>query len=212
MDELKLKLIKYALIVLVLLGIGFYAGRKTVKIPKPGTVTEYITLPPIHDTIPDPKPYYVEKPIDTAGVIQQCIKDGIYQELWPEKIVEINNVDTTALLADWATKRAYKEVLFDSDTLGNCSVDIDVQYNRIRSLEYTFVPVQKNVNNTVYQQKSFEPFVGVNGLFSTDGTRDFLLGVNAGAYFKNKYGVNVQYQHSVYDKTAYFGGGVLLKF
>lgn len=211
-EALKWKLICCSIVAVVLLAIGFFIGRKTVKIPKPETITEYITLPPIHDSIPYPKPVYVESPIDTAKIIQQCIADGIYQELWPTDTITINKNDTTAIMADWATKRAYKEVLFDSDTLGNCSVDIDVQYNRIRSLEYTFVPVQKNVNNTVYQQKSFEPFVGVNGLFSTDGTRDFLLGVNAGAYFKNKYGVNVQYQHSVYDKTAYFGGGVLLKF
>ena len=192
-EALKWKLICCAIVAVVLIGIGFFIGRKTVKIPAPETVTEYITLPPVHDSIPYPKPVYVQKPIDTAKIIQQCIADGIYQELWPEKIVEIDKNDTTAIMADWATKRRYAETIFDVDTLGKCEINAEVQYNRLKMVGYTFTPVEKVVTNTIYQQ-------------------NFLLGISGGAYFKDRYGVNVQYQHSVYDETSYLGGGFSIKF
>lgn len=211
-EALKWKLICCAIVAVVLIGIGFFIGRKTVKIPAPETVTEYITLPPVHDSIPYPKPVYVQKPIDTAKIIQQCIADGIYQELWPEKIVEIDKNDTTAIMADWATKRRYAETIFDVDTLGKCEINAEVQYNRLKMVGYTFTPVEKVVTNTIYQQKSFSPFFGVNGAVAMDGTRNFLLGISGGAYFKDRYGVNVQYQHSVYDETSYLGGGFSIKF
>ena len=210
--KLKWKIVCWAIVVAALIGVGFFIGRKTVKIPKPETIIEYVTLPPIHDTVTCPKPVYVSKPIDTLNIIQQCIADGIYQELWPEKIVEVNNADTTAILADWTTLRAYSEKVFDIDTVGRCEINAEVQYNRLRMVGYNFTPVQKVVTTTVYQQKKYSPFVGLNGAFATDGTRDFLVGAVAGIYVDDKYGINLQYQHSVYDKTSYAGGGILVKF
>lgn len=208
----KWKFIFYTVLVLCLVGLGFIVGRKSVKIPEPGEHTEYITLPPIHDSIPKPVPYYVEAPIDTAKIIEQCVKDGLFQELWPDKPVDPVNADTTAIMIDWATKRKYSETIFDVDTLGKCVVDAEVQYNRLKMVGYEFTPVQKVTTNTIYKENLFSPFVGVNGACALDGSRNFLLGINGGAYFKDKYGVSVQYQHSVYDKTSYLGGGFSVKF
>ena len=151
----------YLLALGIVFATGLFTGRKTVKIPEPIEKTEYITSDPIHDTLWLDKPYLVKKPADTLGIIEACIRDGIYKDLWPEKLVTeyITKDDTTAILSDWATERRYKETLFDSDSLGRCSVDATVKYNRLNSLEYEYIPVNKVTTNTIYTAKYFAPFV-----------------------------------------------------
>jgi hypothetical protein len=83
----KWKIAFYITMVVFLLALGFFLGRKTVKEPETQIVTEYIEGEKITDTLYYPKPYKVVVPADTLGIIQQCIKDGIYKELWPEKVV-----------------------------------------------------------------------------------------------------------------------------
>ena len=108
--------ITYIILVLALVFIGFYFGRSTVPV-KTETKTVYIKGDTIRDVIYEPKPYKVNIPIDTISIIKQCIKDGIYQELWPEKtvteVIEITKEDTTKIMVDWATKRIYDETIFD---------------------------------------------------------------------------------------------------
>jgi len=203
------------LLALLLAGIGFFVGRKTVKIPSPNEVIKYIELPPIHDSIPKPVPYFVTEPVDTLDIIKQCIADGIYAELWPTKVDTVKvptTADTTAILADWATKRFYSTTLFSSDTLGTCIVDTEIQYNRMKYMKYEYKPKQKEVSTESYQIKAFSPFIGITGTCPTDGRRDFLIGATAGAYIKEKFGIQASYQHSVYDNTAYVSGGFLYKF
>ena len=212
----KWKILFFALVAVLILAGGFVLGRKTIKMPKPEVITEYITLPPVHDSIPKPEPYPVTVPVDTFNIIQQCIADGIYQELWPEKIdtqyVAMTSADTLKIVADWATKRHYSKVLFDTDTLGRFMISADVQYNRLDNLVYDYKPVQKNNTQTVYQAKAFSPFAGFNGAFATDGSRDFLVGVNGGAFINDKMGFQLSYQHSVYSTIGYVGGSFLYKF
>lgn len=151
-------------IVLTLFLTGIYVGKKTTK-PKIINHTEYITLPPIHDTLP-PTLVTITKPVDTANLIKQCVADGIYQELFPEKIVYLTDTttftkpDSTTIMVDWATKRDYTATLFDIDTVGVCKVNTSVQYNRLGLLEYDFTPVQKQTTTTVTQNRKYIPYMG----------------------------------------------------
>ena len=141
-------------IVIFLLALGFFLGRKTIKEPETKVVTEYIQGETITDTLYYPQPYKVVVPVDILGIIQQCIKDGIYKELWPERIVteyiEVNKTDTTAIMLDWSTKRYYTETLFNNDTQGSCTFDAEVQYNRLKMIDYTYSPVVQTVTETKY--------------------------------------------------------------
>ena len=71
-----------AAIAILLFFSGLYVGKKHTKVVEKPVVV-YLPGEPIKDSIPYPVPYYVEKPIDTANLIAQCVKDSIYQELFP---------------------------------------------------------------------------------------------------------------------------------
>ena len=175
------KIITIALCVLLVWGCGFFLGRKTFKSNKVTTTIEYIKGETIHDSIPYPVPYKVIAPIDTLNIIQKCIEDGIYAELFPTKIVteyvEVTKEDTTKILQDWASIRSYNETLFDADTLGKCVVNTEVQYNRMRLIGYEYTPITKTVNNTEYKVRAFTPFIGagVSSISSVDAVAGFFI-------------------------------------
>lgn len=194
---------------------GFIGGRKTVKIPEPIENTEYITLDPIHDTLWQDKPYYVSKPADTLGIIEACIENGIYEELWPEKLVTeyITKEDTTKIIRDWATERRYKETVFNVDTLGRLELDASVQYNRLRYVDYTYTPVTKVNTNTIYTAKYISPFAGLGVLINPwDPEPDLLTEVSGGIFISDKYGVQLKYQRGFKSNNDYLGGSILYKF
>lgn len=211
------KIVFYIIIGLSIAGIFFFLGRKTVKIPKPEVKIEYIKGDIIHDSIPYPVPYKVAEPIDTVNIIKQCIKDGIYSELWPTKTVteyvEVSKNDTTAIMTDWATKRHYAETIFDCDTLGSCKINAEVQYNRLMGIEYQYTPVSKRITETKYQIKLFSPYIGAGYLVNPwDNLKDPTMVVNGGFFIKEKYGFQIQYQHGFNSKNDFIGGGVIYKF
>lgn len=203
----------YVIIIGVFFGAGFLTGRKTVKIPKPETVVKYVESEPIHDSIPVPVPQIIVKPIDTADIIRQCIADGVYSELWPQKTeyIEVTKEDTTAIMADWASKKLYKEELFNNDTIGKCTVDAEVQYNRLRLLSYEYIPITKTTENVVYKGKKYAPFVGA-GVVAGLGVPDIMYEVDGGMFFNDKYGVQVKYQYGSERKANYLGGSFIYKF
>lgn len=181
---------KIALIIVGIVGLfilGIYIGKKTTK-PQIIEHTEYITLPPQTDTIP---PVIIKETVDTANLIKQCVKDGIYQELFPEKIVyitdtlEFDKTDSTKIMEDWVTKREYEATLFDVDTLGKCDIKTRVQYNRLGTIDYTFVPKQKQTTVTEVITRKYLPFVG--GGITTFPS----VGVEAGLFINQSYGFAV---------------------
>jgi hypothetical protein len=200
---------------ILLLALGFFIGRKTIKMPSPTVIIKYEKGEPIHDTLYKVKPYKVTEPADTLDIIRYCVNSGKYKELWPKEEVPvyITKEDTTKIMRDWATKREYKETLFDSDTLGTCTIDAEVQYNRINSLEYTFTPIYKTVTNTVYEIKKYSGFVGA-GYSRTigNGADDNKIDIDAGFFYKDKYGAMIKYERSINMKQDYIGGSILYKF
>lgn len=168
---------------------GLYIGRQHEKIIT-NTITEYVPLPPIHDTIP-PIIIKEKQPIDTANLIKQVVKDGIYQELFPEKIVYLTDTtqfsksDSTAIMIDWATKKEYSATLFDSDTLGTCKINTFVQYNKLGNIDYTFTPVYKQETNYIQTKRKLIPFVGVGITTFPSAT------IETGLFINQSYGFSI---------------------
>lgn len=123
---------------------GFQLGKKSVDIPEPVIKHEikYVKGDPVKDFVFISTPTSIP-PIDTADIILQCVNDGVYRELFPKQIEYITKNDTTAIMTDWASTRLYEQPMWDSDTTGTCIANITLQYNRIKSFEYTFTPIQK---------------------------------------------------------------------
>ena len=213
----KWKIAFYITMAVFFLTLGFFLGRKTIKEPETKIVTEYIKGEKITDTLYYPKPYKVVVPVDTLGIIQQCVKDGIYKELWPEKVVteyiEVNKADTTAIMQDWVTKRFYTETLFNNDKQGTCTFDAEVQYNRLKIIGYTYSPIVQTVTETKYVTKLFSPFIGVSYLINPwDEIKTTMVQLNGGFYIKEKYGIQAIYQRNFKLNNDYIGAGLIYKF
>lgn len=212
----KWEIVFYVFIILALFFSGFFIGRSTIE-SKIETKIEYVKGDTVTNVIYKPKPEYIQLPVDTLNIIKQCIKDGIYQELWPEKIVtevvEITKEDTTKIMLDWANKRIYDEILFNNDTLGFCSVNTEVQYNRMRVLGYKFTPITKQITETKIKVKTFSPFVGVGYMANPwEDEREPSLLLNGGVFVKDKYGVQLQLIHNMISEKDYIGASFLYKF
>lgn len=141
--------------------------------------TEYVQGESIIDTVYFEKPYKVVEPIDTADIITQCVRDGVFFHLFPEKvrdsIIYVTREDTTKIMADWASKKYYDGTLFDDNERGKFTYDIEVQYNELKNMDYSFTPVQKVVTNNVTKVKRYSPFVGLG--VSTNSSLSGALGV-----------------------------------
>jgi len=203
---------KIAVIVIAALALfwgGFYIGRQRDPEVITKEVVKYVELPPIHDSIPYPKPYKVVEPVDSMNIIMQAKMSGLLAELFPNEgkdTVYVTEKDTTAALRDWATERRYKETLFDSDTLGRFSFDAMVKYNRLASFDYTFIPVQKQTETTIKTTRKFLPYLGAG--IATDGA---LMG-QGGMFFHQDAGFAVQYRYDTKLKQNSVGAMFLYMF
>lgn len=195
---MKLDLIKAIAILLgvvMLFCTGFYFGRKNMTETKIKTI--YVSTKPIHDTITNLVPYKVKSPIDTANIISQCVMDGKFYELFPEKIKEtviyLTKEDTTAIMRDWASTKYYSDTLFDVDTLGKCVFNAEVQYNELKAIGYNYTPVQKQTTTEITKIKHFSPYVGVG--------MTMLPSVEAelGIFIDDSWGIAADYRYNLVD-------------
>lgn len=159
-------LIAVLIILIFLFSIGLNVYFMVRPNPEPQTEIKYIKGDTIKDSIPIPVPDIKYK--DTI----------IYVELPPRIIyVDSSNVigiDTAELIKDYIATRNYVSDLFDNDTVGKLTVDIDVQYNELKRMDYTFVPMYKSVTNTVYKPYNWQ----VNATyFYLPKTHGFTVGV-----------------------------------
>lgn len=203
---------KIAVIVIAALALfwgGFYLGRSRDPEVITKEVVKYVELPPIHDSIPYPKPYKVVEPVDSMNIIMEAKMSGLLAELFPNEgkdTVYVTEKDTTAALRDWATERLYSETLFDSDTLGRFSFDAMVKYNRLASFDYSFIPVQKQTETTIKTTRKFLPYLGAG--IATDGA---LIG-QGGMFFHQDAGFAIQYRYDTQLKQNSVGAMFLYMF
>jgi len=188
------KIAIFAMIMAICVAIGFFTGRKISTI-KTVTVTEYVELPPIHDSVTCFVPYEVVKPCDTLNIIKQCIKDGKFAEMWPKREIRdsiiITKADTTAIMADWATIRNYKDTLFNSDSVGTCIYEARVQYNEMKMLGYTYTPIQKEVKTIEQKVRTFSPFIGVGISIQPTVEAEF------GGFIDEKWGASISGRYNL---------------
>lgn len=168
---------------------GIYVGKKTTPV-KEIIKTVYVKGETIHDTITKPYPVEIIKPVDTANIIKQCVADGIFYELFPEKHVTdtiyMSKLDTTIIMADWATKREYRQQLFDIDTVGKLNIVTYTQYNRLGDIQYTFTPIYKQETTTVILERKLTPYVGL-GLTTLPS-----YNAEVGLFYHKSWGVAVE--------------------
>ncbi len=193
--------------------IGFKMGRAySEKHMKPKIEIRYEKGDTVKVEVTKPVPYEVVKPVDTANFLIGLIASGVYNELFPGKdtvFVEIptsTSEDTIAVVNDYNLKRIYNEVFFDNDTTGKLHFRGEVQYNRLRYYEYSFVPVYKTITETKYAVRKFSPFVGA-GL----STHPSII-AQGGIFFDEKYGVAVQYNYNWTLRKNDFGALFIYKF
>lgn len=180
--------------------IGFFIGRANQKeIVK--TKIEYIKGETVVDSIAYPKPYEVVKVVPDVRYLPSK-KDTI--KLPGEKILIVDNVDTSAIIADYVTENRYRETLFDNDTAGKLIVNTSVQYNKQKSIGYSYTPVYKVVTNTVQKKNTITPFIAAS--YNTLG----YAGAGGGVFIKNL-GFEYKYLSNFKNQSGH-EGGIKIKF
>lgn len=144
--EDKMKQLAY-LFTMAIIGLiaGFFLGRDSVAT---GETIRYIKRDPIKKHIEIKVPYKVEIPTQPI-YLYKTITDTVTKQI-------VQQVDTNAILDDWLKVRHYKENLFKNE-LGELSIEAKVQYNRLNTIDYSFVPIEKQV--TLKQKIILQPFV-----------------------------------------------------
>lgn len=210
------KIAVYCIAVIGIFALGIFTGRRTVR-----TEVEYIKGDTVTDTLFLPQPVEEKHPVDTLGIIEQCIADGIYSDLWPERrdtllyrdtIYVPTAADTSAILSDWATRRFYSDTLFNSEESGYLDYCAEVQYNRLLNFSYRHIPVTKHVTEIKDGSKILSPFIGMGYSVNTGGDKNPMLLLNAGLFVKEKYGIYAMYQRGLVLNNDYVGGGIIYKF
>lgn len=202
-------------IVIASLLLGGFIGWKMHPEVKVITRTEYIkgdsitghvdlTKPEVRDSI-----IYKELPVDTVSLLTQILNAGLYEELFKDHLksdtVYLASGDSSKIIDDWRIARQYTQTLIDNDTVGNLNITSTVQFNRLRTLDYTFTPIRKVVTKVI-ETKRVIPFVGIGGSSMPS------IDLEAGLILKNNYGVSFQYQRDLDRKQNIYGGKLIRKF
>lgn len=186
-------LLKRVLCTIVLVGIGFIVGRKTVE---EKTVIKYVDLPPIQGEVkvPDlvPKWEGFRNPIKLIHIYKG------QEEKVPQTPPEITNgggfgedqkeVDTLEsvkrTILDWNTTRKYAGTFFKDPKIGQFDWEATVQYNTLQHLTYKYIPVREQIKET--RSPKWSPFLRASA--NSFGQ----VGAGGGIYYRN-FGVDISY-------------------
>lgn len=150
---------------------GFIMGRQisqqeqSIKYIKGETTERVVEIPMPYKVVIPAKPVYLYKNTDT-----------VFSTVTRE-------VDTTAILNDWITKRSYTKDIFDNQQ-GTLVIDASVQYNQLQSLKYNFTPVQKEIS--ISKKQVWMPYIG-----ASYNTAD-CVGLGGGIFYHNM-GIGAKY-------------------
>ena len=168
----------------------------------------YVKSDTIRDTLTDfgVTTEYLDPGLDTISLLKYCIDNELYGWLIPTKDsiqIQYQQVDTLGILKDWLTERGYELTLFSNDTIGELIIYPKIQYNRLKSLTYDYVPVTKIITKTPQMTNTIDPFIGVG--INTNST----LSAQAGVFFRSGWGIGYQYLN---DFKGNQGHGVILTY
>ena len=187
----------YILGLFLVFGVGFYFGKKSVKVE---ASTKYIKGKTIKDSIP------YERLVPKTIVLPSLLT---YIELSDSgsTITTTQPKDTAEslkmVLNDWNTERAYNDVLFSDSTIGTFKYNAKVQFNKLSSFKYEYTPITK-VETKVIKRTS-EPFVSAE--YSTLNT----VGVGGGFFYHNL-GLELMYNKDFINGNNGVSFGVKIKF
>lgn len=180
-------LLKRVLCTIVLVGIGFIIGRKTVE---EKTVVKYVDLPPIQGEVkvPDLVPKW-EGFRDPIKLVYIYKGNGGKAPQTPPEITNgggLREVDTLesarSTILDWNTTRKYAGTFFKDPKIGQFDWEATVQYNTLQHLTYKYTPVQiKETRSPIWS-----PFLRASA--NSFGQ----IGAGGGIYYRN-FGVDLSY-------------------
>lgn len=173
-DEKMKQLFYLSIVAIIGIVTGFFLGRDSVRVTTEQTI-RYIKGDTIKECVEVKVPYKVEIPTEPIYVYK-TISDTVTKE------VEIQ-IDTIGILTDWIKTRHYKEDLFKNE-YGELSIDATVQYNRLNTIDYSFVPIEKQV--VLKQKRIFQPFIE-----ASYSTLDY-VSVGGGTFY-NDLGISLKY-------------------
>jgi hypothetical protein len=162
-------------LILIALAAAFFLGRSSIEVTES---IRYVRGETIRDNIEVPVPYRVEVP---TIVYLPMRPDTLVIE---NEIVIVERVDTARIIADFIAINHYQFNVFDLDTVGTLNAQLSIQYNRLRTFEYDFTPIHREI--TMYRRPTFEPFI--SGSISTFNT----VGVGGGVFI-GSFGVEYQF-------------------
>lgn len=202
-SKINLYLVISVIVLSLILGgvVGYFIGKGKTKVETVTVVEKEIKYFPgkrIVGTIKDLTPIKVEIPSipDLLVYTDTVVIDSI---------VYIQKVDSFTVLREFLTRRYYKEVLFDVDTVGKCSVSFEVYKNRANNLSYEFMPIYKEVKESVKEIKK-EKFRSL----MLGGGLNFSGGINGQVILsEDKFGIGYQYLR-MYNQN-YHGVGVFYR-
>ena len=187
-------------IIVVILAIiaAFLVGRSSVRIDY-REVTRFVPGETIGDNIEVPPPYRVEIP-NVEDVKLPMRVDTVWRtDMVVKEIVQV--VDTAQIIAEFVAINHYQFNVFDIDTVGVLDVNLSVQYNLLRSFEYQFTPMIREI--TRYVRPRFEPYISASvNTFNT-------VGVGGGFFYRN---IGFEYQFLWNKEVGSSGHQILLKY
>ena len=182
----------FILICLLCIGIGYWAGRRTLP-----TTEKTVKLAPVSGTSEQPVADREEIPVNPVLPVKA-------DTVWMEKIAYVaQKVDTAAIIQDYISKRSYNLTLFDNE-MGRLVISPIVQYNKLEPVSWSFTPIQKQI----YREPKWQFFAGAG--VNTFDQVNFSLGA-----FRKKLGVECYYIREIHLPGAGVGEhglGVGLKY
>lgn len=165
-------LLKRVLCTIVLVGIGFIIGRKTIE---EKIVIKYVDLPPIQGEVkvPDLVPKW-------EGFRNPIKLIYIYKD--QKEVDTLESVKRTIL--DWNTTRKYAGTFFKNPKIGQFDWEATVQYNTLQHLTYKYIPVREQIKET--RSPKWSPFLRASA--NSFGQ----VGAGGGIYYRN-FGVDISY-------------------
>lgn len=186
-------LLKRVLCTIVLVGIGFIIGRKTVE---EKTVIKYVDLPPIQGEVkvPDlvPKWEGFSNPIKLIYIykgqeekVHKTLPKITNGEGFGEDQKEVDTLESVKrTISDWNTTRKYAGTFFKDPKIGQFDWEATIQYNTLQNLAYKYIPVREQIKET--RSQKWSPFLRASA--NSFGQ----VGAGGGIYYRN-FGVDISY-------------------
>ena len=164
--------------VCLIAGIFIGLNRRSVEY---SVITRFVYGETIRDSIEVPVPYLVEIP---KFYRLPTITETVFVN---DTLTIVERVDTLQIIRDFVAINHYQFNVFSNDTVGVFDVNLSVQYNLLRSFDYSFTPMIREVTRTV--QPTLIPFASVStNTFQT-------VGIGGGVLFRN-IGIEYQFLHN----------------